>query len=129
MWGGGSDCAVATKPPCHFNGNVHLTYGSPEYIGNAQLVSAGWDRCVLPVAGLGFMVVAILLLIHFFGSAFLRQNSVFVAVMVPYILSMFVTRDGKHYVSGDLMDRAQAFNYLWEKVTSSPTSAFLSESL
>ena len=62
------------------------------------------------------MFVAIFLLIHFFGSAFLRQNSVFVASTLPYILSIIVPREGKHYVTGDVIDAAETFNYLWDEV-------------
>lgn len=67
--------------------------------------------------GLGFFVIALLVLIELFGSAFMRQNTIFLSCMIPYFFAAIITKDGKHYVSGDYWDDAPPINFLWTTVS------------
>jgi xanthine/uracil permease len=81
-WGGGIVCAdmvwkihtqaqdIAPVPPfatCSGNGEVVLDYGAPEYIG------------------LGFSVLAFLVVIEVFGSTFMKNCNVILALLFGYV--------------------------------------------
>lgn len=80
---------------CSGNGDVLLPFGSPEYVG------------------LGFSVFAMLIIIELFGSPFLRNISVIIALLFGYMLAGVTSHDGKDYVTSSQIDAAPAITFLW----------------
>lgn len=93
-WGGGPLCQ-ALEGPCYSDGNVHLPFGSPEYLG------------------LGLFVAVLFLVIELFGSAFIRHIVILVATMIVYGVSAIVRKDGHRYVTGDVIDETEDISFLW----------------
>lgn len=94
-WGGGAVCAdmvwklhgqldgldVPKNPgPTCFSGEVALPFGSPEFIG------------------LGFSVMCFLVLIELFGSVFMKNCNVVLALMFGYAVAALSDHDGDQYV-------------------------------
>eukprot|EP01026_Neomeris_dumetosa_P027066 TRINITY_DN2202_c1_g1_i18.p1 TRINITY_DN2202_c1_g1~~TRINITY_DN2202_c1_g1_i18.p1 ORF type:complete len:568 (-),score=65.47 TRINITY_DN2202_c1_g1_i18:386-2089(-) len=95
-WGGGVFCS-SNPVNCNGNGEVFLPYGSPEYIG------------------LGLVVFVTLVVIELFGSPFLRNIQVVLALLFGYFISAITTHDGDRYVTSTKIDNADAFTFLWTK--------------
>lgn len=97
MWGGGVLCAEysAQGVPCGDTGNVHLPFGSAEYLG------------------LGLFVLSLYFICDLFGSPFIRHNIISISVLVVYAISAFFKKDGKYYVNGDEVDEAPPIAFLW----------------
>lgn len=134
-WGGGAFCAdnykgleVATDAPCFtlnattnaydpvfnpktgdtstcyfnvpincLNGDVALPFGSPAFIG------------------LGFAVFAMIVVLELFGSPFMRNVEVIIALLVGYMIAGIATYDGKKFVTGSKISAAPAITFLWVK--------------
>lgn len=108
-WGGGVFCAenslsrlAAFGSPqlCTGNGEVVLGYGAPEYFG------------------LGASVLLMLVLLQIFGSPFMKNCSVIIALFFGYIVaaaSSYTTPDGQvlSYVDSSKIDDAPWFNFPW----------------
>ncbi|KAH7289966.1 hypothetical protein KP509_30G026100 [Ceratopteris richardii] len=72
LWGGGQYCAsqvLTTKVPCTGNGDVVLPFGSKYYIG------------------LGFVVFLTFVLVEMFGSPFMKNTQVIIALLVSMIVA------------------------------------------
>eukprot|EP01025_Chloroclados_australasicus_P066445 TRINITY_DN916_c1_g1_i1.p1 TRINITY_DN916_c1_g1~~TRINITY_DN916_c1_g1_i1.p1 ORF type:complete len:581 (-),score=60.91 TRINITY_DN916_c1_g1_i1:347-2089(-) len=93
-WGGGVFCS-SNPVPCGGNGDVKLLYGSSEYVG------------------LGAIVFLALVLIELFGSPFLRNIQVVLALLIGYLVSALVTKDDNHYVNDNKIESADAITFLW----------------
>jgi uric acid-xanthine permease len=112
-WGGGVVCAemgwkehgqlaalegVPLNPSATcVNGEVALGFGSAEYIG------------------LGFSVVVGLVLIELFGSIFMKNCNVVIALLFGYIIASFNEVNGQKYVVGEKIEQADWFTFLWEE--------------
>jgi uric acid-xanthine permease len=94
---------VEYEPPIEFpppgpvctNGEVNLGYGSPEYIG------------------LGFSVMCALVFIEVFGSTFMKNCNVFLALMFGFFVSGVSNYQGLSYVNVDAIKSAPAITFLW----------------
>ncbi|GAB4815854.1 hypothetical protein N2152v2_002900 [Parachlorella kessleri] len=89
---------------CDGNGNVKLPFGSPVYVG------------------LGFASFSMLVIIELFGSPFLRNCSVIVALLFGYFLAAVTRHDGKAFVTTQAMDAAPGITFLW--TTTFPLSLY-----
>ena len=78
-------------------GEVFLPYGSPQFVG------------------LGFSVFSMIILIEIFGSPFLRNCAVVIALMFGYMLAGVTRYNGLRYVTGTKIDAAPAITFLWVK--------------
>jgi uracil-xanthine permease len=109
-WGGGVVCAemgwkehaqlkdlgVSPIPgPTCFNGDVALGYGSPQFIG------------------LGFSVMSFLVFIELFGSTFMKNCNVVLALLFGYLIAGVSNHEGADYVTGANIQNAPAITFLW----------------
>lgn len=113
-WGGGVVCAdmiwkehsqvvdlvgdtVSALPSaeCTGNGKVVLPYGSPEYIG------------------LGFSVLCFLVFIELFGSVFMKNCNIMLALLFGYMVAGLTNYDGLPYVDTQKISDAPAIDFLW----------------
>lgn len=114
-WGGGVVCAEmiwkehddladvnftgvpSWRPPTAtcFNGDVALGYGSGEFIG------------------LGFSVMAFLVVIELFGSVFMKNCNVIIALLFGYLIAGVVEHNGAKYVDSSKIEAADAITFLW----------------
>jgi NCS2 family nucleobase:cation symporter-2 len=110
-WGGGVVCAdmiwkqhsqldgVEGVPPnpgpiCQ-NGDVFLGYGSTAFIG------------------LGFSVMVMLVFIEIFGSTFMKNCNVILALLFGYMIAGVSNNDGNNYVDTDVIKTADWVTFLW----------------
>jgi NCS2 family nucleobase:cation symporter-2 len=110
-WGGGVVCAEmgwkthqqvidsgATFPPpfpqCS-NGETSEFYGAPEYIG------------------LGFSVLSFLVFIELFGSVFMKNCNVILALLFGYFVAGVSDLNGKAYIASDNIKNAETITFLW----------------
>ena len=111
-WGGGAVCAdmgwknhvqlrdagITDLPPptalCA-NGETRLLYGSPEYIG------------------LGFSVLATLVVLECFGSVFMKNCNVIKALCIGYIIAAATNYNGLDYVNSEVIASAPAITFVW----------------
>lgn len=109
-WGGGVVCAemgwkthsqipedVAFGPPfptCT-NGETSELYGAPQYIG------------------LGFSVLVFLVFIELFGSVFMKNCNVILALFFGYFIAGVTDLDGAKYVATSNIVNADPITFLW----------------
>ena len=111
-WGGGVVCAEMgwktnvqvvnleglspiPGPACGYYNDEPLYYGAPEYIG------------------LGFAVLSFLVVIELFGSVFMKNCNVFIALMFGYMVAGLSEYNGAPYINSQNLKDANAFNFLW----------------
>lgn len=111
-WGGGVVCAdmnwkqhaqvvniknlsPVPSPLCAVGNVQYLGYGSPEFIG------------------LGASVLIFLVFIEIFGSPFLKNSNVIIALLFGYFVAGVSRRDGNRYVISDPIDQAPGITFLW----------------
>jgi NCS2 family nucleobase:cation symporter-2 len=113
-WGGGTVCAemiwkehdqiinnalapIKFPPPTAIctNGEVNLPYGSAEFIG------------------LGFSVMVFLVFIELFGSVFMKNCNVLLALLFGFMVAGLSDYRGQSYVTLDNIKNADAFTFLW----------------
>lgn len=111
-WGGGVVCAemgwkthsqipegaLAGKPPfatCGGNGTSNLFYGDSAYIG------------------LGFVVITTLVVIELFGSIFLKNCNVILALLVGYLVAYVAPPEDATFVNENNIKNAPWFSFLW----------------
>jgi len=111
-WGGGVVCAemgwkthaevVAqditfnnSPGPYCTNGETSEVYGSPQYIG------------------LGFSVLAFLVVIELFGSVFMKNCNVVLALAFGYLVAGLTDLDGSSYVDVSSIASAKPITFLW----------------
>ncbi|KAL7540654.1 hypothetical protein ACHAXR_012734 [Thalassiosira sp. AJA248-18] len=80
---------------CTGNGKVALPYGSAEYIG------------------LGFSVLCFLVVIELFGSTFMKNCNVMLALLFGYMIAGVSNYDGLAYVDKQKIADAPAIDFLW----------------
>jgi len=85
------------KPMCSNNGDVKLPYGSAPYIG------------------MGLMVFFLIILFELFGSPFMRNASLVLALLIGYIVAVIAKVDGKSFVTMDIINASPAITFLWVK--------------
>ena len=109
-WGGGVVCAemgwkthsqipedVSFGPPfptCT-NGETSEFYGAPQYIG------------------LGFSVLCFLVFIELFGSVFMKNCNVILALLFGYMIAGLTDLDGAKYVDTSKIESAPPITFLW----------------
>ncbi len=110
-WGGGVVCAemgwkthsqitsqeLSFGPPfptCA-NGQTSEFYGAPQYVG------------------LGFSVLCFLVVIELFGSVFMKNCNVILALLFGYIIAIFTDIDGAKYVDNSKLVNAPHVDFLW----------------
>lgn len=76
-------------------GETSLLYGSPQFIG------------------LGFSVIAFLVVIELFGSIFMKNCNVILALLFGYFVAGVSRYDGARYVLPDNIINADAITFLW----------------
>ena len=93
-----AEAAGAFFPPpsqiCQ-DGDVALPYGSIEYIG------------------LGFTVMVALVFIEFFGSVFMKNCNVIIALLFGYFVAGVSNYEGNRYVLSDNIKSAAPITFLW----------------
>eukprot|EP00978_Attheya_sp_CCMP212_P045334 scaffold342680_cov57-Attheya_sp.AAC.1 len=109
-WGGGVVCAemgwkehaqavaagVSPIPgPTCTNGEVNLGFGSAEFIG------------------LGFSVMCALVVIEIFGSTFMKNTNVFLALLFGYFVAAVSDYQGAPYVDSSKIESADPITFLW----------------
>jgi uric acid-xanthine permease len=113
-WGGGAVCAemiwkehdqiienalapIKFPPPTAIctNGEVNLPYGSAEFIG------------------LGFSVMIFLVFIELFGSVFMKNCNVLLALLFGFMVAGLSDYRGQSYVTLDNIKSADTFTFLW----------------
>jgi len=116
-WGGGSVCASAVwksnaqvkdlvgygpdqvnpvPSPLCVAGNVnYLGYGAPEFFG------------------LGFSVLTFLVLIELFGSTFMKNSNVIIALLFGFLVAGCSNKNGDNYVTSTAIDAAPSITFLW----------------
>ena len=96
---------VSQDPPISFpppfptcqNGEVSMGYGSPQFIG------------------LGFSVMFFLVVIELFGSTFMKNCNVVLAMLFGYFIAGISNVDGDAFVSTDPIAQAEPITFLWVK--------------
>jgi uric acid-xanthine permease len=81
--------------PICTNGDVALGYGSPQFIG------------------LGFAVMVGLVFIEIFGSTFMKNCNVFLALVFGYFIAAVSNHEGEAYVDADAIKSAAPITFLW----------------
>eukprot|EP00934_Nitzschia_sp_Nitz4_P006516 Nitzschia sp. Nitz4//scaffold238_size30058//23094//25088//NITZ4_008005-RA/size30058-augustus-gene-0.19-mRNA-1//-1//CDS//3329543546//6506//frame0 len=110
-WGGGTVCAemgwkthsqladleVSNVPSavCSTYNGEPLYYGSPEYIG------------------LGFSVLSFLVVIELFGSVFMKNCNVVIALLFGYMIAGVSDKNGAPYVIKENIQDADTIQFLW----------------
>mmetsp|Transcript_33398 Transcript_33398/g.38875 ORF Transcript_33398/g.38875 Transcript_33398/m.38875 type:complete len:573 (+) Transcript_33398:94-1812(+) len=111
-WGGGAVCAemvwknheqivnndivITDNPgPLCFIGETAMGYGQTQYIG------------------LGFTVIVSLVVIELFGSVFMKNCNVIIALLIGYFVAAVSNLDGDRYVTGANIENAEAITFLW----------------
>jgi NCS2 family nucleobase:cation symporter-2 len=89
---------VNTLPPpgylC-FNGEVAMGYGQAEFIG------------------LGVSVMVMLVFIELFGSVFMKNCNVIIALLFGYLVAALCDKDGADYVISDNIKNAKTITFFW----------------
>ncbi|WIA22362.1 hypothetical protein OEZ85_004671 [Tetradesmus obliquus] len=86
-----------TAPLCADNGDVKLPFGSGPYIG------------------MGFLTFSMIVIIEIFGSPFMRNASLVLALFIGTAISAAVKVGGKSFITGDILASSPAFTFLWVK--------------
>ena len=83
------------KSVCDGSGDVMLPFGSPEYVG------------------LGFSVVFMLILVELFGSPFMKNCNVIIALLFGYMCAGAATHNGLKYVPDTKIESAEPITFAW----------------
>ena len=83
------------KSTCDGNGDVIKAFGSPEYIA------------------MGFSVVVMLILVELFGSPFMKNANVIIALLFGYFVSGVARAEGQKFVTEDNIDEAELITFAW----------------
>lgn len=127
-WGGGAFCAdnylhLPTTRTCYLplaNGTISTT-PSQCWTGPGALCG---DRTKTEVflpfgsqqyIGLGFIVFFTIIFLEIFGSPFMRNASVIIALLFGYLIAACIKYQGKRYVITDKIDAAPGITFLWTK--------------
>jgi len=111
-WGGGVVCAeMGWKTHAQITSQEDLTFGPPfptctngetsELYGAPQYI------------GLGFSVLAFLVFIELFGSVFMKNCNVILALFFGYMIAGLTDLDGDKYVDTSSIANAPSVTFLW----------------
>lgn len=93
---GFGDAPVSAIPsPVCTNGSVQLPYGSPQFIG------------------LGFSVLCFLVVIELFGSTFMKNCNVVLALLFGYLIAGVTNYEDQPYVDASKISAAPGIDFLW----------------
>ncbi|KAF8067194.1 uapA [Scenedesmus sp. PABB004] len=84
-------------PMCRDNGEVVLPYGSGPYVG------------------MGLLVFLSIIIIEMFGSPFMRNASLVLALLIGIAVAAAVRVDGKRFLTGTIVRAAPPIVFLWVK--------------
>lgn len=82
-------------PLCNTNGDVRLPYGTAAYVG------------------LGAIVFGVLVIIELFGSPFMRNIEVIIALLFGYMVAYVCKQSGKRFVNVSNISTAPNITFLW----------------
>ena len=82
-------------PACAFYNEEPLFYGAPEYIG------------------LGFSVLSFLVVIELFGSVFMKNCNVVLALLFGYMIAGLSEYNGAPYINSQNIKDAVTFSFVW----------------
>jgi uric acid-xanthine permease len=82
-------------PECGFYNDEPLLYGAPEYIG------------------LGFSVLSFLIVIELFGSVFMKNCNVVIALLFGYMVAGLSEYNGAPYVNSQNIKDAEPLSFVW----------------
>lgn len=124
LWGGGQYCAnqvLTTKVPCTGNGDVVLPFGHRYYLG------------------LGFVVFASFIVIELFGSPFMKNTQVIIALIISMVVAALVhATDCKdncapavcsNPVCYDVLPLGVHYNNSTNQISGTPTSQYLNSTI
>jgi uracil-xanthine permease len=89
--------APAFVPPCTGNGDVELPFGTAVYVG------------------LGALVFAMLVFLELFGSPFLRNIEVVIALLFGYFIAYLTRHHGDKFVVSTNIHESESITFLWTK--------------
>ncbi|KAG2500997.1 hypothetical protein HYH03_000819 [Edaphochlamys debaryana] len=122
-WGGGAFCADNYKTlPGPQSCNVTVN-GAPMTTmcyraGSVLCGDKAKTEVFLPFGsqqylGLGFCVFVTIIFLEIFGSPFMRNASVIIALLFGYFIAAVTNYDGNKYVTTGLIDSAPGITFLW----------------
>ncbi|GIL94312.1 hypothetical protein Vretimale_557 [Volvox reticuliferus] len=130
-WGGGAFCADnwlhgPTTSPCMLANkypNGTTLYNKPALCYVTPGVKCGdktKTEVFLPFGsqqyiGLGFIVFFSIIFLEIFGSPFMRNSSVILALLFGYLIAACIKFEGKKYVITTKIDQAPGITFLWTK--------------
>ncbi|KAK9845023.1 hypothetical protein WJX74_009785 [Apatococcus lobatus] len=91
----GTCFAAPVQVSCSGNGNVKLPYGSQQYLG------------------LGLVVFVCLVVIELFGSPFMKNAEVIIALLFGYFIAAVTKYHGQSFISLDNIHVARSITFLW----------------
>merc|ERR1711903_27635 len=100
-WFGPDQTGVAPFPGsggrsmCDGNGDVIKAFGSPEYVA------------------LGFSVVLMLILVELFGSPFMKNANVIIALLFGYFVAGVSRAEGNKFVPDTKIENAEPITFAW----------------
>ena len=83
------------KATCDGNGDVIKPFGSPEYVA------------------LGFSVVLMLILVELFGSPFMKNANVIIALLFGYFVAGVSRAEGNKFVPDTKIENAEPITFAW----------------
>ena len=83
------------KATCDGNGDVIKAFGSPEYVA------------------LGFSVVLMLILVELFGSPFMKNANVIIALLFGYFVAGVSRAEGNKFVPDTKIENAEPITFAW----------------
>ncbi|EFJ52311.1 hypothetical protein VOLCADRAFT_115955 [Volvox carteri f. nagariensis] len=130
-WGGGAFCADnylhGPTPTTFLNVPSKLANGTTIYKNVTAYVAPG-VKCgdltktevQLPFGsqqyiGLGFIVFFSIIFLEIFGSPFMRNASVILALLFGYLIAACIKFEGKKYVVTTKIDQAPGITFLWTR--------------
>jgi len=110
-WGGGAVCAdMVWKEHSQITGQ-NLTFPPPFPTCDAGDVQLGYGSREL--IGLGFSVMVFLVFIELFGSVFMKNCNVIIALLFGYLIAGVTDYEGSDYVDTSKISDAKAITFLW----------------
>ncbi|KAG2433014.1 hypothetical protein HXX76_008741 [Chlamydomonas incerta] len=128
-WGGGAFCAdnwqhppapkTCYLPATYTNGTSYLQQSTQCWVGpGIKCGDPTKTEVFLPFGsqeylGLGFLVFVTIIVLEIFGSPFMRNASVILALLFGYFIAAVTNYQGKKYVITNKIDQAPGITFLW----------------
>mmetsp|Transcript_26382 Transcript_26382/g.43370 ORF Transcript_26382/g.43370 Transcript_26382/m.43370 type:complete len:462 (-) Transcript_26382:231-1616(-) len=110
-WGGGVVCAEMGWKTHQQVVNANVTLPPP--FATCQNGETNEIYGVAPYIGLGFSVLCSLVVIELFGSVFMKNCNVIIALCMGYIIAAVTNLNGEDYVTTDNIAAARPVTFLW----------------